>query len=281
MKNFARMICLVVFMALLFGCSSKDKKVDPAQLMTDQNILQSGDTQFNNGQYHDALQTYEKILIYHPTSDLHIDAQLRMADCYGAMDNYESQMDVLLRLLKENIIPEQVPQIYIQIGRFYERSAQFNPGISSNDSSDLKTAFAYFEKAIQYKDSEDLQTKAEAQYRRAFMETRLGQIRQAADHYNYLAEQDPHSVFGVLSRIKLLDPSDASELKTDDASILSYRRQLGDIKTEQPAEQEIVPEARPAEQTVEPPAEDQPEKSIEDDLFETTVPDTTQSPGNP
>jgi len=279
MKQIARLSCLIMFLMLLSCSGSKEKNADPGQLMTDQEILLSGDAQFNSGLFHDALQTYEKILLYHPTSDLHIAAQLRMAECYGAMENYESQMDALLRILKENIIPEQVPQIYVQIGKFYERSAAFNPGISTNDTSDMSTARNYYEKAFLYKDSQDQLSKSEAQYRRALTESRLGMISAATDHYNYLAQNDPYNTFGILARVKLMDPSNTSELKTDEASMLSYRQLLGDVESDQTKQKTDEPITKPSEQSPQLD-ETQTEQSIQDDMFDTSAQDTTENPAN-
>ena len=81
-----------------------------------------------------------------PTSDLHIEAQLLIARNLGAMEEYEQQFDLLLRVLKENIIPEKVPIIYAQIAIFYENSARWNPGTVTTDSADFTKAAEFYRK---------------------------------------------------------------------------------------------------------------------------------------
>ena len=75
-----------------------------------------------------------------PTSDLHIDAQLLISKTLGAQEKYEEQFDLLLRVLKENIIPERVPIIYTQIAEFYEKGL----GVKQN----IAKALYYYRKAL-------------------------------------------------------------------------------------------------------------------------------------
>lgn len=283
MKRFSIVCCFLMFSLLIISCGSKDKNADPMQLLSPEEILQAGVTQFNDGKYNDAILTYEKVLIYHPTSDRHIDAQLKIAECYGAMEKYESQMDALLRLLKENIIPERVPQIYTQIGKFYERAAAFNPGVSTTDTSDLNTAISYYQKAFNYKDSDDALAKAEAQYRRALVEAKINRIAQAIEHYSAISNQLSATPFDLLARVKLLDPQNTSELTMDETSLLSYRQLLGEAPAPEVSKEITVPEVQqqqPAPESTEQQKNQSENKSIEDAVFEQTSPDTTQTPEN-
>ncbi len=225
MKFVHLLLVLTALFFLTFGCSSNNN-VKEGPLFSDKEMMATGDQQFAAGKYQEALNTYQSLLMEHPTSDLHIDTQLKIAAVYGKMENYEAQMDALHTLLAENIIPRQIPQIYVQIGQFYEQAAKFNPGTVTSDTSDYKTAISYYQKAFNYKDSEDSTAKAEAGYRKALTEARIGQISDAIKDYQLVIDQFPQTVFAVLATIKLTDPNDTSELKTDPASVESYKQTI-------------------------------------------------------
>ncbi|MGD9488489.1 MAG: tetratricopeptide repeat protein [Calditrichaceae bacterium] len=219
----------ILALTLIFatGCIFGKKKGIESEQITAEELLQAGNEQFNAGKYNEAINTYESLLLKFPTSDLHIETQLRMADSYGAMDKYEEQMDLLLRLLKENIIPDRVPRIYTQIGRFYERAALFNPGIVTSDSSDYQLAIRYYEKAVKYPDSDDQFSKSEAQYRKALVKAKTGRTDDAVIEYKKVPVLFPESMYSILARIKLVNPEDSKELPTDATSLKNYKEQLG------------------------------------------------------
>ena len=189
------------------------------------------------------------------------------------MENYEAQMDALLTLLKENIIPEEVPQIYVQIGQFYEQAALFNPGNVSTDTSDYKTAIEYYKKASVYQDSEDKNSKAAGLYRQALVEAKIGAFNEAAKHYQLVRDTYPESDFAVLAAIKLQNPQDTSELPADAASIEKYKQDLN------------MPEATVEPEAVENPEEQAPaieeqaveSSDVENSVFETSAPDSAQT----
>jgi outer membrane protein assembly factor BamD (BamD/ComL family) len=236
---------LILAIILIIGCGSGNKSRD-ANIESPEVLFARGNDQFNAGKYQDALQTYESLLVLHPTSDLHVDTQLRMAETYGKMDKFEEQMTLLKRVLEENIIPGYVPQIYIQIGKFYERAAKFNPGVITSDTTDLKTAIRYYERANRYEDSEDINAKAEAVYRLGLVKAKLGITNDATLYYETVANQYPNTPFGVLAKVKLQDPSNTSELPMDEASMEKYydqtgtTAQTGETKPVQPPEEEEI-----------------------------------------
>lgn len=243
--RFLKMLPIIIITAILvIGCGSGNKSRD-ANVQSSEELLAKGDAEFNSGQYKEALQTYEMLLVLHPTSDLHVETQLRMAEVYGQMDQFEEQMALLKRILEENIIPGQVPQIYIQIGKFYERAASFNPGVITSDTTDLRTAIKYYERANRYEDSEDINAKAESVYRLAIVNAKMGKMSDATLYYETVANQYASTPFGVLANVKLQDPSDTSELPMDEDSMQKYYDQTGTnpqtekVKTEEPVEEEI------------------------------------------
>ncbi len=274
MKFVHLLLVLTTLILLTLGCSSNNG-VKEGPLLTDKEMMATGDQQFAAGKYQDALNTYKSLLMEHPTSDLHIDTQLKIAAVYGKMENYEDQMDVLHSLLAENIIPRQVPQIYVQIGQFYEQAARFNPGTVTSDTTDYQTAISYYQKAFNYKDSEDSTAKAEAGYRKALTEARIGQVSDAIKDYQRLIDRFPQTDFAILAAVKLHDPNDISELKTDPASIESYKQS---IAMPEPAPETIAPEEPAPVESMEPApqVQDQPEATEEEEGSETEVQETAE-----
>ena len=113
---------------------------------TPESLLQKSEVAFQNGNYDESIELAQLMFDNFPTSDLHIDAQLLISKTLGAQEKYEDQFDLLLRILKENIIPEKVPTIYMQIGEFYENSARWNPGTVTVDSIDYTNAASFIKK---------------------------------------------------------------------------------------------------------------------------------------
>ncbi len=238
MKSLYRLSILLVSLALFLSCSS-NKNAKNGNLMSDTDMFALGSTQFNQGHYKEALHTFKSLILEHPTSDLHIDSQLKIAACYGALEDYEEQMKAILQLLKENIIPDRVPQIYVQIGKFYEQAARFNPNTITSDTTDYETALSYYKKAIEYKESTDTLSKAEAIYRRGLVNAKLNRMNEAIAQYNFVVRGYPNSPFALLAQVKLQNPQDTSELAMDEASLESYRQTLG---TAVPAIEQTPPE---------------------------------------
>ena len=259
-------VSLLLFTVL--ACSSK-KEADKQILMSDTEMYDLGGQQLAAGNYSEAIKTYENLLANFPTSDLHIDSQLKIAAAYGSMENFEEQMNIISRVLKENIIPGRVPDIYVQIGKFYEQAAAFNPGTVTSDTSDYLNAIKYYKSAVFYKDSKNDKSKAEASYRRALMEAKIGMMKEAETDYNFTAEYFPASPYAVLAKIKLKDINDTSELAMDETSMESYRIQLGEI--EMPLTEDEPMEEETAEQILQ-----QQEGEVRaDSLFQMVPEDST------
>lgn len=285
-------ISFSLILLLISGCIWK-KGGDDLSREGAEGLFELGNTKFNNGQYQEAIQTYELLLSSYPTSDLHIDTQLKIADSYSKLDKYEDQMDLLLRTLRENIIPERIPQIHVQLGKFYERAALFNPDIITSDTVDYKTAISYYEKAVKYTDSDDEAAKAEAQFRRALVEAKIGQINAAIEDYRTVTVVYPKHLYCLLAQIKLQDPNNTSELPIDELSLQSYRQQLNMPEPDaEPAEETTVPEtteqevlqedelftpaASEDENIVEPQIEEPVDSETQPEI-ETTAPETSEA----
>ena len=96
-------VIISILLFTVFACSSK-KEADKEILMNDVEMYELGGSRLAEGRYDEAISTYEKLLTAFPTSDLHIDSQLKIAAAYGLMENFEEQMNIISRVLKENII---------------------------------------------------------------------------------------------------------------------------------------------------------------------------------
>ena len=257
------LLCLILF---IFACSSEKEFVFDGE--SPESLLERGRIALENGQYNEALKMNQFLLEEFPTSDLHIDAQLTMSEALAGKEKFEDQLDLLLRLLKENIIPEKVPLIYMQIGKFYENSANWNPGNITSDTLDWEKAAQYYRKAVFYPNSKDSKTKAAALYKTALMHAKIRDVDTAKKAYEELVAVYPASPYSSLAKIKLLDPSN-----TDELSIES-------VLVEKPAE-EVTPEIKADTQTqdadflLEEPS--QTEDQQFQDIISTPESDTSQT----
>jgi tetratricopeptide (TPR) repeat protein len=261
----------------IIGCGgSKDDIVLDDE--TPESLLQKSEISFQNGNYDRSLKLAQLMLDNFPTSDLHIDAQLLITKTLGAQEKYEEQFDLLLRILKENIIPEKVPLIYMQIGEFYENSARWNPGTVTLDSLDFSNAASFYKKAVFYPNSNDRGTKANALYRMALMHAKLADIEIASKSYQELINTFPDSPYSTLARTKLTDPTNTDELPlpaptTATVTTTSTEPSTVDGQPPPPPPEETTPAA------LTPAAEDQPGEIElpDDDAAEPSILDSLQT----
>jgi len=202
----------LIILSILFlaGCGGKKGMVIEGE--SPDLILEKGNQAYQEGQYDKTMQYCQYILDNFPTSDLHIDTQLLMARTLGVQEKFEEQMDLLLRVLKENIIPGRVPRIYIQIGEFYEHAARWNPGNVTSDTLDLEQAIKYYHKAVAYPNSDDRSAKAAALYRVGLLHAKIHEMEMAVNAYQQLVQSFPESPYSILAKTKLLDPNNTDEL---------------------------------------------------------------------
>jgi tetratricopeptide (TPR) repeat protein len=202
-------ICLITIF-ILVSCSSKEGLILEEE--TPESLLMRSQSAYDNKNYDESIQMSKIMLENFPTTDLHVDAQLLMAKSLGGKEKFEEQLDLLLRVLKENIIPEKVPLIYVQIAEFYEGAAKWNPGNITSDTTDFIKAAGYYRKAVFYPNSDDLETKSKALYRAGFMYTKANDLEKAKQAYSQVIESFPQSAYAPLASKKLLDPSDKTDL---------------------------------------------------------------------
>ena len=254
MNSYLKMLVSLLLLTAFIACGgSKDDIIIEDE--TPESLIQKGEVEFSNGNYDRSMQLAQLMLDNFPTSDLHIDAQLLISKSLGGQEKYEEQFDLLLRILKENIIPEKVPLIYMQIGEFYENSARWNPGDVTTDSVDYTNAAGFYKKAVFYPNSDDRYTKANALYRMALMHAKLNEIETASKAYQELIVTFPESPYSSLARTKLTDPTNTDELPLPTAAATSTVPATDQPTTGDQEIQQQQPEQPPA--TLTPVVEDQ------------------------
>jgi tetratricopeptide (TPR) repeat protein len=269
-KYFNTLVFVMIFLTL--SCSSK--KEISLEEETAESLLEKSRAAYVKGDYDKTINYIDLMLNNFPTSDLHIDAQLLQAQTLGAKEEYEEQFDLLLRILKENIIPEKVPQIYMQIGEFYENSAKWNPMDVTSDTVDFQQAAKYYRKAVFYPNSDDRATKAAALYRAGLMYAKSKDFETAKIAYGQVIESFPESPYSTLARTKLLDPTNTEELPLEPALEVTATEMpvTPQPDTEEPAAVPIEPTLQDTTQFQLPPeTSDEP---IDLDSLNTAVPDT-------
>lgn len=276
MNGYLKIFLYTVLTIAFLGCGgSKDELVLDEE--TPESLLQKGEVAYQNGNYDQSIKLAQFMLDNFPTSDLHIDAQLLISKTLSSQEKYEDQFDLLLRILKENIIPEKVPMIYMQIGEFYENSARWNPGTVTLDSLDFTNAASYYKKAVFYPNSADRGTKANALYRMALMYAKLNNIEVASKSYQELITTYPESPYSTLARTKLADPTNTDELPLPVATTI--------VATPGPTDPSVREEQLPptpadeSPATFEPVTEDQPVQIElpDDDAEGTSILDSLQT----
>lgn len=283
MISYLKTFLLIILISIFLGCGgSKDEIVIDEE--TPESLLQKGEVAYVNGNYDQSIKLAQLMLDNFPTSDLHIDAQLLISKTMGAQEKYEEQFDLLLRILKENIIPEKVPLIYLQIGEFYENSARWNPGDVTTDSLDFQNAAGFYKKAVFYPNSTDRYTKAHALYRMGLMHAKLNDIEIASKSYQELINTYPDSPYSSLARTKLSDPTNTDELPLPAAAAVTTTATPGPEPTETTTTEQVIPVEQPEDQppaTLTPvPEEEQPGGELElpaDDAEEPSILDSLQT----
>ena len=256
--------CTLIYFVISCGSSKYEIDLDNE---TDESLLQKSQAAVEAKDYDHALKLDSLLLLNFPTSDLHIDAQLNMARALGGKEQYEEQLDLLLRILQENIVPEKVPSIYAQIAEHYEYAATWNPNTVTTDSMDWAKAAKYYRKAVFYPDSKDDATKAKSLYRAALLYAKLNQIDVAARAYEQVVSIYPESIYSAMAKIKLRDPRNTEEIDLNSEQLAGF----------QPLEPvEVTPEETPMEtQPMEETSSEEIKEVIDlpQDTSQTDIPD--------
>ena len=114
-----QIIALILILLLVFsGCAWFKSKEEETAL----ELVSNGMDQFNNEDYQDSIGSFEKLRDWYPFSKYVILAELKIADAYYHIKNYEEAVAAYEAF--ENLHPrnEAIPYVIFQIGLcYYER----------------------------------------------------------------------------------------------------------------------------------------------------------------
>ncbi|MFO7554754.1 MAG: outer membrane protein assembly factor BamD [Desulfobacterales bacterium] len=115
-EKMKRIIALILISLFVFsGCAW----FKPKEEKNAQELVSDGMDQFNNGDYKDAIESFEKLKDWYPFSKFVILAELKIADAHYHLKEYDSAVEAYESF--ENLHPrnEAVPYVIFQTGRCY------------------------------------------------------------------------------------------------------------------------------------------------------------------
>jgi outer membrane protein assembly factor BamD len=103
----------LMLLALITGCAWFESKEES----TAQELASDGMEQFKNGDYKDAIKTFQNLKDWYPFSKFAILAELKIADAHYKLEEYEEAIFAYEEF--ENLHPrnEAIPYVLYQIGR--------------------------------------------------------------------------------------------------------------------------------------------------------------------
>ena len=198
MRLFKIPVLLLILTSFLLFCAKKTTQEGFQQEgATAADLLRYGNQFYEAGDYENAFIAYSLIYQNYPTSREYIDAVIGLSKCYGAFEQYEKQFDLLYNLLRGNIIPSRIPQIYNAIAEFYENSAGISQQLTGESTQDFERAIAYYQKAIDYPNSDDKVAKGYAQFKIGTLYERLKDYQHAIEAYERTINYNPNTEWRV------------------------------------------------------------------------------------
>ncbi len=200
-----KVMALILLVTVIFCGRKQTQKptVDPTAAPA--KLLEYGNKFFQEGDYENAYIAYRLIYTDYPTSREYIDAVIGLARCYGKFDKYDQQFELLYNLLRENLIPSRVPDIYNAIAEFYENSAGVSAQLTGDDSLDYMHAIEYYQKAVEYPNSQDSLAKGYAQYKIGTLYEKLRNYPKAIEAYQNAMNFYGHTEWGARAEEALTD----------------------------------------------------------------------------
>ena len=181
-----KVVSILMIFLLVFGvsCSKKEVAVKSMEGLEPPELMQRGDESFAQGNMEDAIKAYEMIYDRYPTSREYISAVLGMARSYNNLGDFERGFSLLYSLIRENMVPSRVPEIYNEMARYYEVTAVYSreAGITG-EGEDYQKAIEYYKKAVDYPNSTDAKAKSYAQFQVGELEMKLNNYDEAALAY--------------------------------------------------------------------------------------------------
>ncbi len=232
MKKFVFLLILAV--PLLMFCSKKEVKVKSLDGMEPPALLEKGDAAFVDGDMEEAIRAYDVIYTRYPLSREYISAVLGMSRAYNNMGDFEKGFELLYNLIRENMVPSRVPEIYNEMARYYEVTAIYSreAGIS-NLEQDYQKAISYYQKAVKYPNSDDVEAKSYAQFQIGELQMKLGHAEDAALAYQSTSYNFPNTEWATMAQQRM------QELQRTGQTTLTPlgKKTMGkDVQEKEPAE---------------------------------------------
>lgn len=263
MSRFVLIMSLIILIS--GGCSKKKVVVKPMEGLEPVELLTKANEFYANGNIEKALEAYDIIYGRYPTSREYIDAVIGMAKCYNDMGEFEKGMDLLYNLIRENMVPSRVPEIFNEMAKYYEVNAGISTVIGlSNEEQDYKKAIDYYRKAVNFPNSTDAQAKSFAQFKIGELYLNLAEYKEAALAYQATAYNFPGTEWADKASKRI------EELREGGKATLS------NIKKEMKKSAPAQPQPKKEEPKVEDTGPVTPPAPV--DTLHTTEPDTTMEP---
>jgi tetratricopeptide (TPR) repeat protein len=252
-------VLLIFSFLFVNGCGSGDKK-DVLQEKSDAELLQMAQNEFDLGHYDNAMKLYEAVEKYYPNTDYYVEVSIGKANVLGRKEKYEEQLELYLKTLKANVMPQKVPRIYTEIGNFYQKFAPYDPGLSGGGlEEDYKKAIYYYKKAIEYDESNDNLAKSEAMANIGLVYAKMGETQKAVETYQKVLKIYPDTPFRYTLQLRVNNPGDLSPIY--EITKQKYAEITGIEMEEEATEPEVKEEAEESKEVEELPINETPQDS--------------------
>jgi tetratricopeptide (TPR) repeat protein len=271
-------ITLILILSIL-ACSKKEAGVKAVNEVDPAEILKKANEFYDKGDLDNAFRTYGVIYERYPTSREYIDATLGLSRCYNNLGDYERGMELLFNLVNENIIPGRVPEIYNEMAKYFEVNAgiSFEAGIS-DEAQDFNRAISYYQKAINYPNSDDQNAKAYAQYRIGEVNINMSKFEDAILAFRTTTLNFPNTIWAKVAEERMSEIKDAVDTVLKEPTTPAQNLIPADSRVEESPTGEAPSVEPPTEETpsVQPPAEEQPaQEPSGEEPTSIEVPDST------
>jgi tetratricopeptide (TPR) repeat protein len=204
---------LLIITVFISSCGSGNEEQDNSAL-SDRELLELAAMEYNEDNYTESLLVYNEIKAKYPNTDYYLEVNIGKARTLNRLELYEEANELILQTLKENIMPQQVPRIYTEIGHFYRDFAKYDPGRDGSTAADnYAKALNFYSKALDYDESNDRVTKSEAYASIGMIHALQGQFDEAADQYQRFMDKYPDSPYLPDIAQRLSNPQDTTPFK--------------------------------------------------------------------
>jgi tetratricopeptide (TPR) repeat protein len=194
-------ILILLTLTLIFGCSKKETAVKSMEGLQPMQLLEKGNRAYLDGDMEGALQAYGVVYNRYPTSREYIDAVMGMARAYNNMGDFERGFNLLYDLIRENMVPSRVPEIYNEMAKYYEVSALYGKQVGiAREEEDYQKAINYYQKAVDYPNSDDAKAKSYAQFQIGELFVKLGKFQDAGLAYQSTVYKYQGSEWAMLAQ---------------------------------------------------------------------------------